>query len=161
MVDKDFLIEPPTAETVTDSGLDEMYATPQTLDAAWTKYIMEFHLPKDLQEVLVRYTKPLVDLAPKTYILRAEIPMHLLEYDLVWMRYRLFMHKGKFDPKLQVYKEIIRHALELQLNRSVDGWQGNLLFTRKYEVMQTHREKQMGRIARWFKGKPSEEERGR
>lgn len=127
-------------------------------DAAWTKYIMEFELPKDLKNLLLNYTLPLVNLAPKSNILRREIPMHLDGYDLIWARYKIFLRKGRFEPELFVIKEIIRHSLELQLTRGVDGWQGNLLFTRKYEIMQNAKEKKQSRVSQFFKRKEKQQE---
>jgi len=150
--DDGFMIPPPEEDK---PGL--AYEPPTTIDAAWTKYIIEFNLPKELQDLLIQYTKPIVDLAAKSNILRREIPMHLLQYDLIWQRYRIFMHKGKFDPKLYVYKELIRHALELQLNRSVEGWQGELLFTRKFDVTQRRSARRAGRLTGFFKRKEEEE----
>lgn len=136
-----------------------VYDTPQTIDAAWTQYILEFDLPKDLKSLLLSYVKNLVNLAAKSNIKRREIPMHLLEYDQIWQRYRIFMHSGKFEQKLYVVKEIIRHALELQLNRSVDGWQGNLMFKRYYEIKQTQPQDKIKRFTNFFKSKKEEGEK--
>ena len=119
---------------------------------------MEFELPKDLKNLLLNYTLPLVNLAPKSNILRREIPMHLDGYDLIWARYKIFLRKGRFEPELFIIKEIIRHSLELQLTRGVDGWQGNLLFTRKYEIMQNMKEKKQSRVSQFFKRKEKQQE---
>ena len=137
MYDDGFNIPPPEP----GEGVPINYDTPTSLDAAWTKYIMEFELPKDLENILLSYTLPVVNLAPKANIMRREINIHLDAYDLIWQRYKIFLRKGRFEPRLYVIKEIIRHALELQLTRGIEGWQGNLLFTRKYEIMQEQKEK--------------------
>ena len=130
---------------------------PGDFNEAWIKYIIEFHLPKDLERILILYLKPLVDLAAKSNILRKEIPMHLLQYDLIWDMYRMYEQKGKYDSRLMVCQEIIRHALELQLNRSVKGWQGELIFTKRFDIRNRNKEKDTG----WrglFKKKNEEEE---
>ena len=149
-----FLIPPPNKQVVSENV--SLMNSAIGYEAAWHKYILEFNLPKELEELLIKYTKPIVDLAAKTNILRREIPMHLLQYDLIWQRYRIFMHKGKFEPKYYVYKEIIRHALELQLNRSVDGWQGELLFTKRLDILE-HQKKKKGRFSTFFKPKEETE----
>ena len=76
-------------------------SAPQILDEAWMKYIIEFHLPKDLEHLIIMYLKPLVDLAPKSNIQRKEITMHLIEYDLIWDSYFIYMRKGKYDPTVK------------------------------------------------------------
>lgn len=128
------------------------------MDAAWTKYIMEFELPKDLQNLLLVYTIPLVNLAAKSNIKEKAIVNHLDEYDLIWQRYKIFLRKGRYEPKLFVISEIIREAFELQLTRGVDGWQGNLLFTRKYEIMQNTKDKKQGRLGKFLQRKDKEQE---
>lgn len=140
--------------------MKEAYANIPSLgthEQAWIKYIIEFHLPKDLEKILLLYLKPLIDLAAKTNLKRREIPIHLLEYDIIWDQYRIYERKGKYDSRLLVCQEIIRHALELQLNRSVDGWQGNLLFTKKFDI-EHHMQQQKEGWTRYFKTKKEDEE---
>ena len=143
----DFLGQQTSEHPEQESVMQREYGNipnPSDFDEAWIKYIIEFHLPKDLEKLLVLYLKPLVDLAAKSNILRQEIPMHLLEYDIIWDMYRIYERKGRYDSKLMVCQEIIRHALELQLNRSVKGWQGELIFTRKFDIRQRMKEKSEG-----------------
>jgi len=102
--------------------------------------------------------KPLVDLAAKTNILRPEITLHLMEYDLIWERYKIFQCSGKFKPEMNVVKELIRHAFELQLNRSVEGWQGDLLFTQRHEhIIKKRREEKRKKFFGAFKSKEEED----
>lgn len=112
---------------------------PPSLDAAWILSLIKIHLPKELQDLLVPWMTPILDTAARTNIKRHEIPMHLIQYDLIWQGYQIFMQKGKHDPKLFIYKRIIEEAFELQLCRGVEGWQGELVFTRKniWDVKQT------------------------
>ena len=155
----DFLsqdMEHPELETSMQRAYSDI-PSPSDFDEAWIKYIIEFHLPKDLERLLILYLKPLVDLAAKSNILRQEIPMHLLEYDIIWDMYRIYERKGKYDSKLMVCQEIIRHALELQLCRSVKGWQGELIFTRKFDIRQRMREKAQS-WTKYFKKKKEDEE---
>ena len=136
-------IDHPDVEPVMNQAYGDI-PMPGDFNEAWIKYIIEFHLPKDLEKLLVLYLKPLVDLAAKTNIQRPEIPMHLLQYDLVWDMYRMYEQKGRYDSRLLVCQEIIRHALELQLNRSVKGWQGELIFTKRFDIRQRMKEKTSG-----------------
>jgi len=135
----EFNIEPPSYDEEQGFSRSEL---PPNLDAAWILSLIKIKLPKELQDLLVPYVKPLLDVAARTNIKRHEITMHLLQYDLIWQRYQIYMRKGKFDSKLFVYKDIIRQAFEFQLNRSVEGWQGELVFTRRqvYDVKQKHEE---------------------
>lgn len=110
---------------------------PQLLDEAWMKYIIEFHvpnLPEDEKNLIIGMLKPLVDLAPKSNIRRREITMHLISYDLIWDKYFIYMKKGKYDPRLLVLEDVFREAIELQLNRSVDGWLGRLMHTKLFRI---------------------------
>ena len=64
MYDDEFNIPPPEI----GDNVPTQYETPVSLDAAWTKYIMEFELPKDLESLLLTYMLPVVNLAPKANI---------------------------------------------------------------------------------------------
>lgn len=128
------------------------FNAPQLMDEAWMKYIIEFHLPKDLEQLIVQYIKPLIDLAPKSNIRRREITMHLIAYDLIWDSYFIYMRKGKYDPRLLVVKEILRNAIELQLNRSVDGWLGRLMHTKLFRIFTTDEQSKVQKGMRFFGG---------
>jgi hypothetical protein len=134
------------------SSFDNINA-PQLLDEAWMKYIIEFHLPQDLEQLIVAYLKPLIDLAPKSNIRRREITMHLIAYDLIWDSYFIYMRKGKYDPKLLVVKEILRNAIELQLNRSVDGWLGRLMHTKLFRIFTSDEQSRTQRGMRFLGGR--------
>lgn len=133
--------------------------TPGDFNEAWIKYIIEYHLPHLKEQevkILVSYMKPLIDLAAKTNILRREIPMHLLQYDIIWDMYRMYEQKGKYDSRLMVCQEIVRHAFELQLNRAVKGWQGELIFTKRFDIRNKLRDS--GKSWKGFFKKKGEEE---
>lgn len=132
-------------------------SAPQILDEAWMKYIIEFHLPKDLEQLILLYLKPLIDLAPKSNIRRPEITMYLIQYDLIWDSYFIYMKKGKYDPKLLVIKEILRQAIELQLNRSVGGWLGRLMHTKLFRVFTGENDSQMRKGISWLGGNKKQE----
>ena len=149
----DFLVPLPSEKTQKER-VPSSVSYPGDLWSAWTQYIMEFDLPSDLQNMLLKFLKPLIDLAARSNIKRNEIPIYLLQYDKIWRKYKVYISSGKMDKKLFVYKDIIETALELQLNRSVEGWQGNLLFTQRYEVHQTEKQPTMvSKLGRFFKRK--------
>lgn len=126
---------------------------PMLLDEAWMKYIIEFHLPKELEQLIILYLKPLIDLAPKSNIMRREVTMHLIQYDLIWDSYFIYMKNGKYDPKLLVVKEILREAIELQLNRSIGGWLGRLMHTRIFRVSTSDNQGRGEKAGRFLSGR--------
>lgn len=162
----DFEIPPPSVETkgaILDGEIHKqmMYDNvnaPQLLDEAWMKYIIEFHLPKDLEQLIIMYLKPLIDLAPKSNIKRKEITMHLISYDLVWDTYFIYMRQGKYDPKLLVIKEILREAIELQLNRSVEGWLGRLMHTKLFRIFTSDEQNRTQKGIRWLSGRKKQQQ---
>jgi len=150
----DIIPSPNLEDARTTSAYEQQ---PISQSASWTKYILEFGLPGDLEDLLIKHTKPLIDLAAKTNILRTEVTLHLMEYDLIWERYKIFMHKGKFNSQMYVVKELLRHAFELQLCRSVEGFQSNLLFTSKHEyLVRNEKEDRRKKRFEFFRGKPQE-----
>lgn len=159
--DETFQVPPPVmnvAPMVVDGEIRKSMSfdnvnAPQMLDEAWMKYIIEFHLPGDLEQLIVAYMKPLIDLAPKSNIRRREITMHLIAYDLIWDGYFIYMRKGKYDPKLLVVKEILRNAIELQLNRSVDGWLGRLMHTKLFRIFTSDEQGRGQKAARFLGGR--------
>jgi len=110
---------------------------PQAQEEAWMKYIIEFNIPEQDKQPIINMLRPLMNLAPKSNIRRREIPMHLIEYDLIWDKYFIFEKKGKYDPRLLVLEETLREAFELQLNRSVEGWLGRLMHTKLFRIYQS------------------------
>jgi len=143
----DFLSQHPE---FTDAMLRQEYMaipTAEGLNEAWLKYLIEYHLsflPEDEKKDIFLLLKPLVDLGARSNILRREINMYLDEYDIIWDKYLMYMRRGKYDPRLIVQQEAIRTAFELQLNRSVEMRQMELIFTRKFELLR----RQIGRTFR-------------
>lgn len=139
MVENDFQIHAPSI--VLDQEIRKQILVDSPMgsgieEEAWMKYIIEFHLPPELEQMILMYIRPLVNLAPKSNIRRGEIPMYLIGYDLIWDEYFIYMRKGKYDPKLLVIKGIIREALKLQLCRSIGGWLGKLMHTKFFNISQ-------------------------
>ena len=139
-----FQIQPPNIvldQQLRQEIISNYQSTPNMEEEAWIKYIIEFHLPPDLEQVILLYIRPLVNLAPKSKIRRGEIPMYLVGYDLIWDEFFIYMRSGKYDPKLLVIKGIIREALKLQLCRSIDGWLGKLMHTKFFDISQSQGDK--------------------
>jgi hypothetical protein len=134
-----FQIQPPNIildQQLRQQIVSDYSSSPQMEEEAWMKYIIEFHLPPDLEQLILLYLRPLINLAPKSKIKRGEIPMYLIGYDLVWDEYFIYMRSGKYDPDLLVIKGIIREALKLQLCRSINGWLGTLMNTKFFNISQ-------------------------
>ena len=134
--------------------------SPNMEEEAWMKYIIEFHLPADLTQMILMYIRPLINLAPKSNIRRGEIPMYLIGYDLIWDEYFIYMRKGKYDPQLIVIKGIIREAIKLQLCRSIGGWLGKLMHTKFFQFSQSDNKSNIQKGVGFFrrKGKDDKQE---
>ena len=159
----DFKIQP--ANVIVESEMRALSAnmpgvsmSPSVEEEAWMKYIIEFHLPPDLQQMVLMYIRPLINLAPKSNIKRGEIPMYLIGYDLIWDEYFIYMRKGKYDPQLIVIKGIIREALKLQLCRSIGGWLGKLMQTKMFEFSQIDNKSNIRRGIGLFRRKSKEQD---
>lgn len=162
-----FMIQP--ASMVLDAEIKSqlmsgkgMSMSPSMEEEAWMKYIIEFHLPPDLEQMILMYVRPLINLAPKSNIRRGEIPMYLIGYDLIWDEYFIYMRKGKYDPQLIVIKGIIREALKLQLCRSIGGWLGKLMQTKMFQFSQSNEDRSNVRKGiGLFRRKPKEGDENR
>lgn len=149
----DFLIPPPEPSTGMDMISPDI---PISQEAAWLLQLIEVRLPKEISKEITVFFKTILATAPKTNILRHEIPLHLRSYDLIWTRYQMTGHT--LDNTLFVLKEALRHTLELELNRSAEGWQGELIFTKKYDVTNRRDVQKQRRIRDFFRGRNDEEE---
>lgn len=154
----DFQINPPNLvlEQELRKHVSDYPNTPQMEEEAWMKYIIEFHLPPELERMILLYMRPLINLAPKSKIKRGEIPMYLIGYDLIWDEYFIYMRKGKYDPDLIVIKGIIREALKLQLCRSIGGWLGNLIHTKTFNIHQSNDKSNIQKGVGFFKRRKPE-----
>ena len=144
---------------------DDMMGVPgrqRPWSEAWIQYIIEYHVPDiDPQQKheIVGMMKPLIDVAARSNIRRAEIPLHLEQYDIIWDKYFLYMKRGRKDPRLLVLRESLREAYDLQLNRSVEGEQMRLIFENRniYNMLQ-QKISGAAKKLQFFKGKPPQEE---
>lgn len=156
-----FKIQSPSMILENELRKDSLSGFPSSMqmeDEAWMKYIIEFHLPPDLEQMILMYIRPLVNLAPKSNIRRGEIPMYLIGYDLIWDEYFIYMRKGKYDPNLIVIKGIIREALKLQLCRSIGGWLGKLMHTKLFNIVQSSEKSNIQKGIGFFKHKQKTQE---
>jgi hypothetical protein len=156
-VNNDFQVQPPNIvlEQELRQGLQNYQNFSNIEEEAWMKYIIEFHLPPDLEKMILMYIRPLINLSPKSKIKRGEIPMYLVGYDLIWDEYFIYMRKGKYDPELLVVKTIIREALKLQLCRSIGGWLGNLIHTKTFNIKSEGDKNGIQKTTGWFRRKKS------
>lgn len=161
--ENDFQIQPPNIilENELRQSVQGYPGVSSIEEEAWMKYIIEFHLPPELEQLILMYIRPLVNLSPKTKIKRGEIPMYLVGYDLIWDEYFIYMRKGKYDPDLLVIKTIIREALKLQLCRSIGGWLGNLIHTKTFNIRSTSDKSNIQKATGLFRRKkPEQKEEG-
>jgi len=126
-------------EFLNDNGSLQGFQGLRPFSETWVRYIIEYHMPdigtKEKNEI-VSMLKPVVDVAAKGYILRREIPMHLDAYDIIWDKYKMYLKKGKYDPRMLTLQESLRLGFELQLTRSVDASQMRMIFEPKQNIFQ-------------------------
>jgi hypothetical protein len=63
-----FQIQPPNIildQQLRQQIVSDYSSSPQMEEEAWMKYIIEFHLPPDLEQLILLYLRPLINLAPK------------------------------------------------------------------------------------------------
>jgi len=150
-------------EFLRDDGTLAGFQGLRPFSETWVRYIIEYHMPdiseKEKHEI-VAMLKPVVDVAAKGNILRREIPMHLDAYDIIWDKYKMYMKKGKYDPRMLTLQESLRLGFEIQLTRSVDAGQMRMLFEPKQSIFQrfvNSSEKRLGFFKHKDKNKEMEE----
>ena len=146
-------------EFLNDDGTLSGFRGLRPFSETWVRYIIEYHMPdipdREKHEI-VAMLKPVVDVAAKGYIIRREIPMHLDAYDIIWEKYKMYMKRGKYDPRLLTLQESLRLGFEIQLTRSVDAAQMRMIFEPKQNIFQRFIDGTQRKIG-FFKSKPKNE----
>lgn len=158
----DYSVPPPSYDFDGDGGY-----VPGNIDIAWKQKLIEIRhrLGKtNLDEFMVNEILSFIDniltSAGMTNITQGQINMFLRKWDKKVHKMKIFFPGVKKNPEFYNAMENIRLELEMQLNKSRDGWQGDHAYethTRtRYEVRQ--RQEQVNRERNWkSKFKPRQE----
>ena len=126
-------------EFLDENGTIQGFQGLRPFSETWIRYIIEYNMPDiepDEKHKIIAMLKPVVDVAAKGFILRREIPMHLDAYDIIWDKYKMYMKRGKYDPRMLTLQESLRLGFELQLTRSVEASQMRMIFEPKQNIFQ-------------------------
>lgn len=126
-----YSMPPPSYQTMGDHSYFPMNA-----DAAWILQLIQFkigkaNLPEDLKEKLIDDVTPYIVNASMTKVTRGEVKLFLGEYEELWMKFNIFIHRDRYRKELSYLKTYIRGLLMQNYNKSIDGWQGDHVFERK------------------------------
>lgn len=149
-------------EFLNEDGTLQGFQGLRPFSETWIRYIIEYNMPDISPEEkrgIIGMLKPVVDVAAKGYILRREIPMHLDAYDIIWEKYKMYLKKGKYDPRMLTIQESLRLGFEIQLTRSVDFSQIRAIFEPKQNIFQRFVNDSQRRVG-FFKHKKNNNEGG-
>lgn len=139
-MDEGFTFDPPTMDTDTNYGF-----IPPNQEAAWMLHLIKVkientNLPDDVKKTILTDMEPYINNASMTNITQGQVREFLGGYKEIWMKYYIFINKKKYKQELTYLETRIREILIQNLNKSIQGWQGNHVFERKststYDVKQ-------------------------
>ena len=140
----DFLFKPPEYKA---QGYGTGSFMPPNAHAAWMLQLIKIkldrtNLPDEIKQDLLLDMAPYLDNASMTKITKGQVREFLGGYNELWLRYRIFKCKKKYAPQLNYVMAYIRELLVMNLNKSVEGWQGDHVFEQKttYDVRQTRKD---------------------
>lgn len=130
------------------SGIDqEPSLFPPSAEAAYVLQLIRLKLdttslPDDIKKNLIMDMLPYINNASMTKITRGQVKEFYGGYKELWIRYRIFKVKKKYVPELNYVMAYIRELLIMNLNKSVEGWQGDHVFEKKssYDIKQTRQD---------------------
>ncbi len=139
----DFQIEQPTEMQQNTVG-GGFYGGP---DAAWILQLIKLNLdkanlPKEIKEEFINYMIPYIENASMTKIRRGQVREFIGGFRELCVRFRVFKVRKKYVPSYNFFMAYMREILITNLNKSIDGWQGDHVFERKtsYNVSNTQKD---------------------
>jgi len=139
--DKNFMFKPP------DYGRQSAGFFPPDAHAAWILQLIKIkldntNLPDEIKKDLLLDMTPYLDNASMTKISKGQVREFLGGYNELWLRYRVFKCRKKYVKELNYVMAYVRELLVMNLNKSVEGWQGDHVFEQKtsYDVKQTRKD---------------------
>jgi len=134
MGDYDYINAPPDFEkTSVAEGQDFM---PPTADIAWMLKLIETKLddtslPEDIKKLMSKDMSIYITTAGMTHIKKGQVLEFINGFKEVWYRFVIFKIKKKYRPELYYAFGLLRELLIMNLNKSVDGWQGDHVYERR------------------------------
>jgi len=139
--DEDFVFKPPRYQGGQGGFM------PPNAHAAWMLQLIKLKLdstslPEDIKNDILLDMGPYLDNASMTKITRGQVREFLGGFNELWLRYRIFKVKKKYAPQLNYVMAYLRELLIMNLNKSVEGWQGDHVFEQKttYDIKQTRKD---------------------
>jgi len=141
MPEDDFTFQPP------NYGEGQSGFMPPNAHAAWMLQLIKLklentNLPDEIKKDLLADMVPYLDNSSMTKLTKGQVSEFLNGYQELWLRYRIYKCRKKYTPQLNYVMAYIRELLIMNLNKSVEGWQGDHVFESKatYDVKQTRKD---------------------
>jgi len=141
-MENQFTIPPPEFN---DSDRSDGFFPPSP-HAAWILKLIQIQLskstiPDEMKDDIIMDMEVYVNNASMTNITQGQVKEFLGGFKELWMKYRIFKFRKKYWASLNVLETRIREIFIQNLNKSIDGFQPELVFVQKhdYDVRQTNR----------------------
>jgi hypothetical protein len=162
MLNDDFTFNPPDIEQNISKSQEFFPFDPAS---AWMLKLIEMNLdntslPDAIKKSMAKDMSIYITNAGMTHITQGQVLEFINGFKEVWMRYVIFKVRKKFRPELYYAFGYIREQLILNLNKSVDGWQGDHVYEKRtsYDIRQTKKDLS-DKVKGWFfRKKPKQEE---
>lgn len=154
MAEYDYVTQPPDFEQVQKSQSSDFF--PPNADIAWMLKLIETHLddtslPDDIKKSMAKDMSIYITTAGMTHITKGQVMEFVNGFKEVWYRYIIFKIKKKYRPELYYAFGFLRELLILNLNKSVDGWQGDHVYERRTVMDVTQKRKDISdKVRGWF-----------
>ena len=109
---------------------------PPNPDAAWILQLIKLkigktNLPDKIKDKLIDDITPYIENASMTKMTRGEVRLFLGEFEELWMKFNIYVHRDRYKKEMSYLKTYIRGLLMQNYNKSIGGWQGDHVFERK------------------------------
>ena len=138
---------------------------PISAEAAWILQLIEIKLDKaevndDLKKEFIADITPYIVNASMTQVSRGEVMLFLMDFEELWMEFKIFKYRKKNNPHLNYVHSLVRGYLMQNYNKSIDGWQGNHVFEKKhtYDVRQRQEQIEQQDKGGWFRNRKKPKE---
>jgi len=128
---------------------------PPSVDVAWILKLIETRLddtslPEDIKKSMAKDMSIYITNAGLTHIRKGQVLEFVNGFKEVWYRYIIFKVKKKYRPELYYAFGLLRELLIMNLNKSVDGWQGDHVYERRTRTDIIQRRKDTASRVRGF-----------
>ena len=134
-------------------------------EAAWILQLIEIKLDKakvndDIKNEFIQDITPYIVNASMTQVTRGEVMLFLMEFEELWMEFKIFKYRKKNNPHLNYVHSLVRGYLMQNYNKSIEGWQGNHVFEKKhtYDVRQKQEQVDNQDSGGWFRNRKKKKE---